>query len=293
MQQNTAKVSSDFSNHTILIKRVILLVIIGYFCFRWYSHLMPYQLLGAPLAKVEYNILSLSYRFINADNLLNQNLPISIFGSISLLLIPILLLKYTNNKILGWLFVFNNLMYHVYYTTHTAFFYHYWAGVIIISIVFLSTDKISVNFIWKGIRYIICTLYVSAFFWKFANGAIFQFDFGESVFKRNLSNFLYLYPESFMTAVYQFFLSNPILLNLGTYACFLMEGAFLIAYFTTKYDKLLILNILLLHHFLYLFIDTLFIEWYILALPFLSVKFWNTLQLKLNKSKPQLSPSHP
>lgn len=260
-----------------LIKRTYILLILAFYIYRYYSHLLPYQLHGSSMTKILYYPELHLYKFLHLDEWLVEHPVTSIIYSIVLIIVPILLFIAPRNRFLSISFILLQILYHTSCIASMTHAVHFWMGVILLSWIFLAWKEKTFDLVWEGLRYAICIAYVSAFLWKIIHGAFFQWDFGEAVFKQNLTTYYFLYPDTFMHAVYAFFLEHPYLLNIGTYLSFLMEGAFLIGFFTKKYDTFFIISILLLHHFLYLFVDTLFIEWYILILPFITMKTWAKL----------------
>jgi len=260
-----------------LMKRTYILFVLAFYLYRYYSHLLPHQLHGASMTKILYYPELHLYKFLHLDEWLIEHPLMSIFYSIVLIVVPILLFISPKNRFLSISFIFLQILYHTSCIASMTHAVHFWMGVILLSWIFLPRKEKTFDVVWEGLRYAICIAYVSAFLWKIINGAFFQLDFGEAVFKQNLTTYYFLYPDSFMHSVYAFFLENPYLLNIGTYISFLLEGAFVIGFFSKKYDTFLIISILLLHHFLYLFVDTLFIEWYILILPFIGMKTWTNL----------------
>lgn len=261
--------------YELLIKRSILIITIGFYMYRYYAHLLPHQLIGAPLTKILYYPEFHAYRWLGLDDLLIQSPIGSAVYSIVLVLIPVLLLWRPRHRILSILFIISLLLYHTTQGVHMTHAVHFLVGIVLVSAIFLARRPSVFDVIWEGIRYGVCILYGSAFIWKFLHGAFFQIDFGTAAFKSNLATYLYLYPESNMTLLYRFFLQYPVLLNIGTYLSFLIEGAFIIGFFTKRFDIYLIIFILFLHHALYLFVDTLFVEWYILVLPFIPLSLWS------------------
>lgn len=268
----------DYSRQYTLIKRVVIAFILLVLLYRWYAGLLPYQVQGAEMMRVQYYALLHFYKFTG----LNDVLLVSKWGTylytVALFAVPVLCFRYTKSLVLNWSMYLLIILYYVSQSAALAFSAHYWVGIIVCATIFLTVNERKFSFIWVGIRYWVCIMYLSAFLWKLIHGAIFQYEFGEAVFKNNLATYMYLYPDSWMTSLYSFCLRYPFILNIGTMVCFLIEGLFLIGLFTRKYDRFFILFILLLHHLLYLFVDTLFVEWYILVLPFLGLRFWEHLQ---------------
>jgi len=272
----------DVAPYMVPIKRSIILWVIICLLYRAYTHLLPVQLHAAPLTKVLYYPEFHLYKFLSLDAVLVQNYWGAFIYTALLFIIPILLFWKPQHLLLSVLFIISNLLYHTVQGVHMTHAVHFLAGSTLLSFIFLARQALSFNLLWEGLRYVVCTIYVTAFIWKFIHGAIFQWEFGEAVFKSNLATYLYLNPSGMMRSIYAYFLSHPYLLNAGTLIAFLMEGVFVVGYFTKRWDTYLIIALLLLHHLLYIFVDTLFVEWYILILPFLSLKVWKKISPKVS-----------
>lgn len=267
----------DAHPYELLIKRSLLLLILMFLLYRLYAHLLPHQLMAAPLTKILYYPELHAYRWLGLDDILVKSSIGSRIFSAVLFIIPLGLLWKPRHVMLSWMLILSMLFYHTVQAAHMTHSVHFLVGVIIMSFIFLARDPKVFNVMWDGLRYAVCGVYVSAFLWKIIHGAFFQFEFGEAVFKSNLATYYFLHSEGWMRDMYAFFLTHPYLLSIGTYLSFIGESLFIFGFFTKRWDAFLIIVILLLHHFLYLFVDTLFVEWYIFIWPLISIGVWRRL----------------
>jgi len=119
--------------------------------------------------------------------------------------------------------------------------------------------------------YLTCLIYVLAFQWKTVWGNSFYYlHQGVSTFKSNLVDYLSLNPGTTMTAIYEWFLRHPWLLNAGEKGVVLLAGIMVMGLFTKKYDRYLIWGPVIIHSVTYFFSDVFFIELLVLDLSFLS-----------------------
>lgn len=158
---------------------------------------------------------------------------------------------------------------------------HLLSGIILLPLCFMFKKTENFNLIWEGFRYYVCWMYASAFFLKFYNGSIFQYEFGSFAFKENVSWIIYSGKNTIYLPIYQFFINNEWILNLGTYIIFLGEGSFMFGFFTKRWDNLLFWLVIIIHTVLYFFADIFFVEQCLLSILFLNEKKWRELSSKL------------
>jgi hypothetical protein len=117
----------------------------------------------------------------------------------------------------------------------------------------------------------VCYVYVSAFIWKlFIGKSLLFWNQGVNSAKYNLVEYIYHFPHSYLSAFYRWFIAHPDLLNAGFVGTTLLEGALVIGFYTKKWDRLLVLFIILIHFISYLFSDVFFAEFLIGLVPFLT-----------------------
>lgn len=264
-------------HHEVVIKRSVLLLTLIFYVWRWMSHLLPYQLNAAQMTKILYYPELHAYKFFGLDDVLIGHQMGSIIYSLLLVIIPMLLWFSPRHKFLSVAYVVSLLLYHTTQIAHMTHSVHFMVGMVVMSFIFMARSARTFDLVWEGLRYVVCMIYGSAFVWKILHGALWQWDFGEAVFKSNLATYYLQSPDTLTSRLYAVFLEHPWMLNVGTYVSFLLEGLFIVGFFTKKYDTFLWLGIFVLHHVLYLFVDTLFVEWYVFVLPFLTYSFWKKL----------------
>jgi hypothetical protein len=196
------------------------------------------------------------------------------FGSIvfdSLLLLTGLLcflfpLRYGFPIVFAALFLIYVITINTYSVAHS----HQLAVMSLIPLPFFCRKNNNWLLLWRGMRYYVCYLYSIAFIWKLAIGKSLLFwNQGVNSAKYNLGEYLYHFPDSFLSAVYRWFIAHPYLLNAGFVLVSFLEGALLIGFFTRKWDRLLILFIFFIHASTYLFSDVFFAEFLVGAILFL------------------------
>jgi len=173
---------------------------------------------------------------------------------------------------LTWITYF---IYTIIYNTFTLHHSHPMAGVIIITIPFLFKRLKDFNLLWEGVRYYALWVYASAFIWKLFRGTFFHWEHGEAVFKSIHTTYLVNNPDAYLASTIEWFIIHPNLAHSFLIAGFLLQGSFLIGFFTRKLDWLWFVLPFIFHFTTYFFIEVVFIELLILNLAFVPWEKYN------------------
>jgi hypothetical protein len=139
-----------------------------------------------------------------------------------------------------------------FYACHAT---HYMAGFSIILFAFCAKTDEQFNVNWQLMRYYVCFIYIMAFTLKAFHGVLFDWEIGLLYYKQNIAEYLYNNSENYMSKIYGWFILHPFIVNLSAKIVFLLEGFFVIGFFTKKYDALLMLCGFIIFASIYLFID--------------------------------------
>ncbi|HSN07702.1 MAG TPA: hypothetical protein VLS85_01630, partial [Hanamia sp.] len=137
-------------------------------------------------------------------------------------------------------------------------------------VAFLFSKK-SFSFAWQGLRYFLLFSYSAAFLWKFFRFSWLQSNQGILIMKQNLTPYLYFNPRTFLAHVYFWFLDHPFFVEIIFISGFVLEGVFIIGFFTRKFDKLLFIISLLLPFGFWFLADAMFYEMIVLSLTLLPI----------------------
>ena len=183
-----------------------------------------------------------------------------------------------------WILIFF-ILYLVYFIIFNSYGLHHThskIGILLLPVPFMMTDEKGFLLLWKGLRYYTCFIYASAFLWKLFRGTWLYSQQGVLIIKRNLAPYLYFHPRSGLSKVYYWLISHAaipdILLKMG----FILEGLFIIGFFTRRFDKYLFLLAILLPLGFLLMADALFFE-----LAFLSICFYSWGYLVSKEESPE------
>jgi len=164
------------------------------------------------------------------------------------------------------------LLYAVYFVSYNSFGAHHthcMVGILLISIPSWFKREQTFWLLWEGLRYFTLWIYSSAFLWKLFRGSLFNYEQGVANFMNENATHLALNSDGWMSGIYTFFIAHPGLSFAVSTAAILMEGLFIIGFFTKKYDLLWFVLPIIFHTMTYLFIHVMFYELLILNLTFL------------------------
>lgn len=260
----------------VIVRTTLLFYLIS-LLWRGYSHLLPYQLLQPPLTKMHYDLSFWLFRLTGLDALLMHTTAGAVFLSSAVIILCLLSLLFPRKTVFIIPFT---LLYFLLaiasniYLTHSA---HYLGCMVWLTVAFWAVKDDNFNLMWEGVRYYACWIYASAFVWKLVNGAFFQWDAGILTFKSNLAQYLYQNPATPTAHLYYYLLQYPFIFNFGHKIIMLVEGVFILGFFTKKYDTLLILSAATIFLSTYLFSDVFFAELLAVILPLLPASVWSRL----------------
>lgn len=267
--------TQNFSTYRSTIARVSMLYFIGIFLLRLCSVALPFQLNQPVLHNVNFDFTEGVFLASGLSGFLLHNVVANWTFSLSLLLLPAFCFVWPAKR---WPFLLFSLVFFIYtlfnnlYVTHQQHYLHFaW----IISIPFVARPGKGFNLLWQGARYYACWFYSVAFLLKVINGGFFQEGFGEITIKTQMASYIFAHPQSLQTHLYTWLLQHPFWLNAGAKFTFLLEGVFIIGFFTRKYDKWLVLAGFLVFAFTAFSSDVFFIEQFgAIAIAFTSPALW-------------------
>lgn len=184
----------------------------------------------------------------------------------------LLALRYSSQR---WLIALFSILFFIYFITYNTFGTHHTGnkyGILLITLPFIATDIQSFNFLWQGLRYFLLFGYSCAAVWKIARLSWLQANQGILILKKNIAGYLFFNPHTTLAGIYQWFLQYPALLQCLYITGIVLEGVFVIGFFTRKADRFLfILSILLVIGFWFM-ADAYFFELWILSLTLINFK---------------------
>jgi hypothetical protein len=137
-----------------------------------------------------------------------------------------------------------------------------------LSFAFYFFDNTKFTLAWEGVRYYTCWIYTSSFIWKFVRGFWNYPLHAKAIIMHENATYLLQNPDTYLAKALQFLIVHEqfahYFLNIGM----LIQGVFILGFFTKKYDKLLFILPFFFHFTTYFLLDVCFFEFLILQLAF-------------------------
>lgn len=256
----------------VLLQRMVFLFILFALIYLGISNTLFHQLQSPAL---KYPYVDPAYwlmHFLRIPDFIISNytmalvFDILLFGScISCIVIP-------QKRIFIIIFLSAYFIYFIAFNSYGAHHTHPGAGILLIPVPFLFRKNINFSLLWQGLRYYTLFIYVSAFLWKLFRLSFLNENHGLLILKNNLATYLYYNPDSLLSTFYWWLLQNPAIPNAMYIAGFIIEGMFIIGFFTKRYDKyLLFFSIIMITGF-WLLADALFFQLLILSFTLVNFK---------------------
>lgn len=252
------------------IARIVFALALVSLILSFFSHTLLHQL-NRPVIKFPY--VDTTYwimHYLQIPEIITGRFWIACLFDTALFASCILSFKYPQKRLYIWSFI---LLYFVYFITFNTFGAHHTnhkIGFLLIAIPFTVADYKSFNFLWQGLRYFLLFAYADAFLWKLFRFAWLHADQGLLIMKKNVAAILYFEPNNWQAGLYRWLLQHPAWVNGAYIAGFLLEGLFIIGFFTRKFDRYLFVLSIGLPIGFWLIADAYFFEFLILNLTLIN-----------------------
>jgi hypothetical protein len=254
--------------------RFVFSIILAFLLYYFFSHTLLHQL-GQPA--LTYPYVDPSYWLILLTGLpaMLTHAPIaSALFDTTLVLSCVLVVFMPRRRIFIILFFFLYGTYFIVFNLYGGLHTGSRIGILLAPIPFMATGNGTFVLLWEGLRYFTLFTYADAFLWKLFRGTWLHSQQGILIVRKNLAAYLYLNPATVQAKVYYWSLQHPVVTNGLFSAGFIMEGFFVIGFFTRRYDRYLFLVSLVLPLGFLFFADAFFFGQYILSLTLLN---WNRI----------------
>jgi hypothetical protein len=105
---------------------------------------------------------------------------------------------------------------------------------------FCFRDLKRVTWVWQALRYYALFIFVAAAGWKISRGAWLHPNQGILIVQKNLIQYVFEFPNQPLAKLYQWVFAHPAVANALYLIGVLLEGSFMVGYFTKKWDRVLI-----------------------------------------------------
>lgn len=259
-----------------LLCRLVFAFIFFFLLYYQYSNTMAHQLQSPVLIFPYVDITYWIFHLLKIPDFITHNyFAASCFDSL-LFITCILSFLFPGRRIFITSFFILYFTYYIIFNSYSTQHTHSKAGMLLATIPFMVPDKMF-YYLWEATRYFTLFIYTDAFLWKLLRFSIFKKDHGSLVIKKNFAGFLYYNSNSYLANSFKWLLEHPVIIQTIFLAGFMLEGCFIIGFFTKRFDKyLFVISILLPVGFLYLS-DAFFFELLVLS-------FTLNVQLKLSNA---------
>jgi len=132
---------------------------------------------------------------------------------------------------------------------------------LIFPVVFIPNKKETFTLLFEGLRYFLLFFFVSAAVWKFVQGGIFSINEMSGILLYQHNQMLTNSSGYWQTNMLYFLIQHPLFSYLLYLSATLLEGCFIIGFFTKKYDGLLA----------WLFVIFLIADYLVMRIPYFEV----------------------
>jgi hypothetical protein len=198
---------------------------------------------------------------------------LSVVLDILLLSLPILILMLPNHR--SWFCSFFVLItfYYMAQNITAGHHFHSLVGMVFLSFAFCVGEK-RFEFVWEAVRYYTLFIFVSAAFWKIVRGNIFDPFHMLNILRSQHAQFLWEQPAAIHAQIIRWLMQFPGFCQGILWSGVCVQLVFAIGFFTKKYDRLLLILMVLFVIVNYGVMRIVSFELLILGLTLLSDRYW-------------------
>lgn len=239
--------------------------------YQWSADLMVSQLESPVLLRLDMDV---TYWFIHASGVgawLSQNYAAALLFDSALMLLCLTTILFPKRSILVMFTGIFYLVYCVLLNAYQCWHYHNLITLILLIIPFCFKSLKTFSLLFAGLRYAVAYIYASAAIWKVIRGSVFHDGQMQWLIEHNYVDRLAVegYQLNFLEN-WMFQLSNyPTLSNGALILGVAMEASFLVAFFTRKFDRYLLLVGVVFHLITAVLVDVSFLQLWILFIVFI------------------------
>lgn len=273
------------------IARIIFGCIFCTLVYSFIAHTLLHQL-QQPVIRFPY--VDLTYwilHWLQIPEFITGHYFVACLVDVTLFFSCIMAFLFPAKRVFVALFLVLYFIYFITFNTYGASHTNNLIGILFIALPFVVADITSFNYLWQGLRYFLLFSYSSAFLFKLFRLSWLHPGQGMLIMQKNLAGYLYFNPDTSLANFYRWWLLHPQLVNALFTIGFIMEGIFIIGFFTKKFDHLLAAISVLLVTGFWLVADAHFFEWLILSTTLINFHwFFSLLPLRKMRYKGGTTP---
>jgi hypothetical protein len=266
-----------YEKESTFLCRIVFGIILIDLIFSFFSNTLIHQL-QSPVIKYPYlDPVFWLMHLLKIPELVTSNWLLAWFWDIMLFAVSVGIIIFPRKRGLIAVFIVFYFVYYIIFNSYGTHHTHFLIPFLITPVAFLFSKK-SFSFTWQGMRYFLLFSYSAAFFWKLSRLSWLHTSQGMQIMKNNLMPYLLFNPNTFLANIYFWFSQHPVLVQSFYVAGFILEGLFIVGFFTKKFDYYLFIISLLLPFGFWFMADVLFYEMAVLSLTLLPFSFIDKLR---------------
>lgn len=240
--------------------------------YQWYAQLMISQLESPVLLRLD---LDFTYWIIHGTGIgewFQESYVAAISFDVILTLLCLVTVVLPQRRIFPIITGIFYLIYCVLLNAYQCWHYHNLITLILLIVPFCFSSVKTFSLLFAGLRYAVAYIYASAALWKLFRGSVFNEGQMQWLIEHNYVDRLAVqgYELNFLESA-MFQLSNYPTLSSGALILGVaMEASFILAFFTRKFDRYLIVIGVVFHLITAVLVDVSFLQLWILFVVFLS-----------------------
>jgi hypothetical protein len=259
--------------------RICFILILISLIYSFFSHTLISQLKMPVLKFPSTDLTYWIFHFLRIPEFISQNMPFALFFDSLLIGSCLMVICYPDST--KWSKIFF-ILYFIYFIIFSSFGMHHVhskTGILLLTVPFIISDLEGFFLLWESLRYYTCFIYTSAFCWKILRGSWLYKSQGMLILKKNLTPYLYYNSQSALSKVYFYVIQHPAIPDILLKGGILLEGFFIVGFFTKRFDKFLFLLCILLPLGFLFMADAFFFE-----VAFLAIVFYKSRAMEPAKS---------
>lgn len=208
------------------------------------------------------------FHILRIPQWLLQNYGVSLLFDIVLTISCIISIFVPDQRIFTWITVAGVWLLYICYCSAAGKHYAQ-IGYLLAPIPFLAIKPLKFDLLWEGLRYWVCFLYVSAGIYKiYYGGFAYQFNMSHILQEMNAEWFLFN-NQGFQAKTISYLINHPGISQWLYRFAAMIDLSLFIGFFTKKFDKWLLLGLVLFHLGNFFLLHIGFIEQSLIFAPFL------------------------
>jgi hypothetical protein len=239
--------------------------------YQWWADLMISQLESPVLLRVDLDLTYWAVHLTGIGELFRRSYFAAVSFDLVLAILCIVTVIFPKRIIFPILTGLFFLVYCVLLNSYQCWHYHNLITLILLIVPFCFRSLKTFSILFAGLRYAVAYIYASAAIWKLLRGSVFNEGQMKWLIEHNYVDRLAVegYELSFLENM-MFQLSNySTLSSIALIIGVAMEASFLIAFFTRKFDRYLIIVGVVFHLITAVLVDVSFLQLWILFVVFL------------------------